>query len=71
LIPCSRLTRAQKIDVHQPGVLLRHLAVVEHDQRRDAGDAVAAGDGRLLVDIDLGEAGARPELLGRPDREPA
>ena len=52
-------------------MLLRDLAVIEHDQRRDAADAVVSGDGRLLVDIDLGEAGARPDLLGRPDREPA
>jgi hypothetical protein len=44
-------------------MLFRHLSVVEGDQRRDATDAVSRGNRRFLVDVDLGKAGARFELL--------
>src|SRR5580700_5907952 len=54
---------SQEVDIDQAGVLLRDLAVIEYDQRRDAADAVASGDRRLLVDIDFGETDARLEFL--------
>jgi hypothetical protein len=55
----------QEVDVDQARMLLRDLGAVEYDQGWDATDAVASGDRRLLVDIDLGETGARLEFLRR------
>ena len=53
----------QKLDVHETCVLLCDLAFFERDQSRNAADAEAGCDRRLLVDVDLGEAGARFELF--------
>jgi hypothetical protein len=55
----------QKIEVDQARVLLGDLALFERNQSRNTANAEAGGDRRLLVDIDLGEAGARLELLRR------
>src|SRR5260370_20510412 len=63
--PASAHQAPKELDVDQPGVLFGDLAVIESDQGRNAADAVARGNARLLVDIDLGEAGARLELLCR------
>src|ERR1700733_1477095 len=55
----------EKIEVDKPRVLLGDLALFERDQRGNATDAEARRNRRLLVDIDLGEAGAGLKLLRR------
>ena len=56
---------AKELEIDQACVLLHDLALFERDQGRDAANAEARRDCRLLVDIDLGEAGARFEFLRR------
>src|SRR6476659_7340315 len=50
--------------IHGAGGLRHRLALREDDHRRDAADAVAAGQRRLLVGVDLEEPEARLERLG-------
>src|ERR1700733_8824723 len=62
--PSASMREAPKeLEIDQPSVLLGHLALFERDQSRNAANAEARRNRRLLVDIDLGEAGARFELL--------
>src|ERR1700733_5722092 len=64
--PSASMREAPKeLEIDQPSVLLGHLALFERDQSRNAANAEARRNRRLLVDIDLGEAGARFELLCR------
>src|ERR1700722_8700404 len=64
--PSGSMREAPKeLEIDQPSVLLGHLALFERDQSRNAANAEARRNRRLLVDIDLGEAGARFELLCR------
>jgi len=44
------------------GQAVDQLAALEHEQRRDAADAVAAGHGRVLVDVQLADDGLAREL---------
>ena len=55
----------KELEIDQASVLLGDLALFERDQSRNAANAEARRNRRLLVDIDLGEAGARFKLLRR------
>src|ERR1700722_18590971 len=64
--PSASMRQAPKeLEIDQPSVLLGHLALFECDQGRNAANAEARRNRRLLVDINLGEASARFELLCR------
>ena len=41
----------------QPDHLVHHLALVEHQHRRDGADAVLAGQTGMVVDVDLADPG--------------